>query len=106
MNKHQHHLEQMIALTLIAYNLGMWFGEALRDVTYGHIKPSQIKLSLAGKLKVDLKKYPKWSIYSGLFVLLKQKLRISKNELSLITQEAEKAFADLIFGNVRTCVRT
>lgn len=106
MNKRQHHLEQMIALTLIAYNLGMWFGEALRDVTYGHIKPSQIKLSLAGKLKVDLKKYPKWSIYSGLFVLLKQKLRISKNELRLITQEAEKAFTDLIIGNVRTCVRT
>jgi hypothetical protein len=106
MNKHQHHLEQMIALTLIAYNLGMWFGEALRDVTYGHIKPSQIKLSLAGKLKVDLKKYPKWSIYSGLFVLLKQKLRIPKNEVRLITQEAEKAFADLILGNVRTCVRT
>jgi hypothetical protein len=104
MNKHQHHLEQMIALTLIAYNLGMWFGEALRDVTYGHIKPSQIKLSLAGKLKVDLKKYPKWSIYSGLFVLLKQKLRIPKNEVRLITQEAEKAFADLILGNVRTCV--
>jgi hypothetical protein len=106
MNKHQHHLEQMIALTLIAYNLGMWFGEALRDVTYGHIKPSQIKLSLAGKLKVDLKKYPKWSIYSGLFVLLKQKLRISLDELRLIIQEAEKAFTDLIIGNVRTCVRS
>jgi Transposase DDE domain len=106
MNKHQHHLEQMIALTLIAYNLGLWFGEALRDVTYGHIKPSQVHLCLIGKLKVDLKKYPKWSIYSGLFVLLKQKLRISRNELRLLTQEAEKAFAVLIFGNVRTCVRT
>jgi hypothetical protein len=41
-----------------------------------------------------------------LFILLKQKLRISKNELRLITQEAAKAFAILIFGNVRTCVRT
>jgi hypothetical protein len=106
MNKHQHHLEQMIALTLIAYNLGLWFGEALRDVTYGHIKASQVHLCLLGKLKVDLGKYPKWALYSGLFVLLKQKLRISKNELRLITQEAEKAFADIIFGNVRTCVRT
>jgi len=96
----------MIALTLIAYNLGLWFGEALRDVTYGHIKPSQVQLCLVGKLKVDLKKYPKWAIYSGLFVLLKQKLRISKNELRLLTQQAEKAFAILIFGNVRTCVRT
>jgi hypothetical protein len=33
-------------------------------------------------------------------------LRIPKNEVRLITQEAEKAFADLILGNVRTCVRT
>jgi hypothetical protein len=106
MNKRQHHLEQMIALTLIAYNLGLWFGEALRDVTYGHIKPGQVQQCLFGKLHVDLNKYPKWAIYSGLFVLLKQKLRISKTELRLITQEAEKAFAILIFGNVRTCVRT
>jgi len=105
MNKRQHHLEQMIALTLIAYNLGLWFGEALRDVTYGHIRPSQVHLYLAGKLKVDRKKYPKWAIYSGLFVLLKQRLRIPRNELRLITLEAEKAFAILIFGNVRTCVR-
>ena len=106
MNKHQHHLEQMIALTLIAYNLGLWFGEALRDVTYGHIKPSQVQLCLAGKYQVDLKKYPKWAIYSGLFVLLKQKLRVPKSELNLIAQEATKAFASLIFGNVRTFVRT
>ncbi len=106
MNKRQNYLEQMIALTLIAYNLGLWFGEALRDVTYGHIKPSQIHLCLAGKLKIDLKRYPKWALYSGLFVLLKQKLRISKNELLLMSQEAEKAFAELIIGNVRTCVRT
>lgn len=106
MNKHQHHLEQMIALTLIAYNLGLWFGEALRDVTYGHIKPSQVHLCLAGKYQVDLKKYPKWAIYSGLFVLLKQKLRVPKSELNLIAQEATKAFASLIFGNVRTFVRS
>jgi hypothetical protein len=106
MNKCQHHLEQMIALTLIAYNLGLWFGEALRDVTYGHIKPSQVQLYLIGKLKVDSKKFPKWTVYSGLFVLLKQKLRISKKELRLIAQEAEKAFVILIFGDVRTCVRT
>ncbi len=56
MNKRQQHLEQMIALTLIAYNLGLWFGEALRDVTYGHIKPNQVQQCLIGKLRVDLKK--------------------------------------------------
>jgi Transposase DDE domain len=106
MNKHQHHLEQVIALTRMTSKLGLWFGEALRDATYGHIKSSQVQRSLKGKVKVDLKKYPKWGIYSGLFVLLKQKLRILKYELHLITQKAEKAFAILIFGNVRTFVRT
>ena len=59
MNKRQHHLEQMIALTLIAYNLGMLIGEALRDVTYGHLKPNQLQLSLAGKLGIDLQEVPK-----------------------------------------------
>jgi hypothetical protein len=100
MNKHQHHLEQMIALTLMAYNLGLWLGEALRDITNGHINPSQVQLSLMGKMKVDLEKYPKWALYSGLFVLLKQRLRIPKNELNMVSQEAMKAFARLIYGNV------
>ncbi len=106
MNKQQHHLEQMIALTLIAYNIGVWFGEALRDVTYGHLKPNQLQKSLQGKLTVDTNKYPKWTIYSGLFVLLKQKFRIPRDELKLIAQEAIDAFAILVYGNVRSFVRT
>jgi hypothetical protein len=104
MNKLQHHLEQMIALTLIAYNIGMWFGEALRDVTYGHLKSNQLQKSLEGKLAVDTNKYPKWTNYSGLFVLLKQKFRIPKYELKLVAQEATYAFAILVYGNVRTFV--
>jgi hypothetical protein len=104
MNKLQHHLEQMIALTLIAYNIGMWFGEALRDVTYGHLKSNQLQKSLEGKLAVDTNKYPKWTNYSGLFVLLKQKFRIPKYELNLVAQEATYAFAILVYGNVRTFV--
>jgi hypothetical protein len=96
----------MIALTLIAYNIGVWFGEALRDVTYGHLKPNQLQKSLQGKITVDTNKYPKWTIYSGLFVLLKQKFRIPRDELKLIAQEATDAFAKLVYGNVRTLVRT
>ncbi len=30
-------LEQMIALTLIAYVVGVWLGEAIRDVVYGQV---------------------------------------------------------------------
>jgi len=106
MNKLQHHLEQMIALTLIAYNIGMWVEEALRDVTYGHLKPNQLQRSLGGKLAVNTNKHHKWLIYSGLFVLLKQKLRITRHEMNLVAQEATKVFAKLIYGNVRTFVQT
>ena len=104
MNKQQRHLEQMIALTLIAYNIGLWYGEALRDVIYANVKPSQLGRSLAGTLTI--KGHPKWSIYSGLFVLLKQKLRIPRSEITLVAKEATAAFAYLIYGNVRTFVRT
>ncbi len=37
MNKQQRYLEQMIALSLIAYVVGVWFGEAIRDVVYGKL---------------------------------------------------------------------
>lgn len=104
MNKQQRHLEQMIALTLIAYNIGLWYGEALRDVIYAKVKPSQLGRSLAGKLTIY--GHPKWSIYSGLFVLLKQKLRIPRSEITLVAKEATDAFAYLIYGNVRSFVRT
>ena len=104
MNKQQRHLEQMISLTLIAYNLGLWYGEALRDVIYAKVKPNQLGRSLAEKLTT--RGHPKWSFYSGLFVLLKQKLRILKSEITLVIKEATDAFAYLINGNVRTFVRT
>jgi hypothetical protein len=106
MNKHQRHLEQMIALTLIAYNIGLWYGEALRDVMYGQVAIGQLGQSLVGKLAIDTKSHPKWLMYSGLFVLLKQKLRISSNDLLFISQQVTDAFATLIYGNVPTFVRT
>ena len=49
--------------------------------------------------------HPKWLIYSGLFVPLKQKLRISQYDLNMISREATNAFAYLIYGNVRAFVR-
>ncbi len=77
MNKIQHHLEQMIALTLIAYTVGLWFGEAIRDVVYGKLDIAQVPDALLNKPPVDANAHPKWLLYSGLFVLLKQKLRLS-----------------------------
>lgn len=68
MNKKQHYLEQMIALTLIAFVIGLWLGKSLRDVVYGNIDPVQTQQSLPCPSWVDLRKHTKWRLYSGLFV--------------------------------------
>ena len=104
MNKQQRHLEQMIALTLIAFTMGLWFGEAIRDVVYGGVGLDQVHDGLLGKTKVDVNSQPKWLLYSGLFVLLKQKLRLSIEEMDTLATSAARTFAFLIYGNVRTFV--
>ena len=60
--------------------------------------------SLGGTMAVDTNQHPKWLLYSGLFVLLKQKLRISQQEVDQVTQAAAGAFASLVYGNVRSFV--
>jgi hypothetical protein len=39
-----------------------------------------------------------------LFVLLKQKLRLSKEQVDTVAQVAAGAFGILVYGNVRSCV--
>lgn len=104
MNKKQSHLEQMIALSLLAYVIGVWFGEAIRDVVYGGLEITQVPDALLNRTPVDPNLHPKWLLYSGLFVLLKQKLRISQSQLDLVIQQAGAAFASLVLGNVRSFV--
>jgi hypothetical protein len=104
MNKLQHHLEQMIALTLIAFTVGLWLGEAIRDVVYGRVALDQLQDGLLGTLSVDVQAQPKWLLYSGLFVLLKQKLRLSVDDLNALARTAARAFASLVYGNVRSFV--
>ncbi len=104
MNKKQPLLEQMIALSLLTYVIGVWFGEALRDVVYGNLEITQVPLALLDKPPVDSNAHPKWLLYSGLFVLLKQKLRLSRIQVEAVAKVAASAFGDLIFGNVRSFV--
>lgn len=104
MNKQQRYLEQMLALSLIAYVAGLWLGEALRDVVYARAQVSQIAANLLKEPSVDPNRHPKWFLYSGLFVLLKQKLRLSRKQFKAVSQAAASAFGILISGNVRTSV--
>jgi hypothetical protein len=105
MNKKQPLLEQMIALSLLTYVIGVWFGEALRDVVYGNLEIAQVPNALLDKPPVDPNAHPKWLLYSGLFVLLKQKLRLSRIQVEAVAKVAASAFGDLIYGNVRSVLK-
>jgi hypothetical protein len=95
----------MIALSLLAYMIGVWFGEALRDVVYGKLELSQVPDALLNKPPVYINAHPKWLIYSGLFILLKQKPRLSKIKLLAVSKTAANAFASLLLGNVRSVLK-
>jgi hypothetical protein len=104
MNKKQPILEQMIALCLLAYVVGVWFGEAIRDIVYGELAVDQLPDALLNKPPIDTNAHPKWLLYSGLFVLLKQKLRLTSKQVQLVSRAAASAFAILIYGDVRSFV--
>ena len=103
MNKQQAHMEQMVAITLIAYVAALFVGEALRDICYGERSPDQITYqSLLAPNPAP--SCSKWKHYSGLFILLKQQPRISTEQFNLLLLPVSQAFAALVFGNVRTFV--
>ncbi len=84
--------------------IGVWFGEALRDVVYGKLEITQVPDALLNKPPVDANAHPKWLLYSGLFVLLKQKLRLPSKQVEAVAIVAASAFGVLIYGNVRSFV--
>ena len=58
MSKRRDHMEKMVTLLLMAYTIGLWLGETLRETIFA--KDSR-----------------KQKLYSGLFVFLKLKLDLS-----------------------------
>jgi len=83
MNKKQINMEKMIALLLLAYTIGLLLGEGVRDCMY------------EGR---------KWHQYSGLFILLKQKIQLSRKVLAEIMDNVYLLFMRIVWGNVRTYV--
>jgi hypothetical protein len=101
MNKTQHNMEQLAALTMIAYAVGLLVGEALRDELYGPPPPE------AGGPTQPATRTPaqrKWQRYSGLFILLKHKLDITRRRLRQLVAQTLAAFAVLVRPAVRTPV--
>ena len=101
MNKTQENMEKMVALMLIAYAIGLLVGESIRDHLYGSTEPTSVTTS--GKQDPAHKgKY--WTLYSGLFVLLKQKITITHQALEKLIAAVQRAFASLVLGDVRCYV--
>ena len=106
MNKRLDNLEKMIALALMAYAVALLFGEAPRDVTYGKVEPDKLQDAWFGTGPNPASEHQQWRLYSGMFVLIKQKPRLPKKMIQMIAKVTVEAFAQLVFGNVRSFVLT
>jgi hypothetical protein len=107
MNKTKEKMEKMIALLLIVYAISLLVGENLRDYLYAQPQEdssfSSDKDTIPGK--PHLRAGKKWRRYSGLFVLLRQKWRLSRREWQQLIQESLALFTSLL-APVPTYVRT
>jgi len=83
MNKKQANMEKMVALTLLAYSIGLLLGEEIRDRVY------------TGE---------KWKQYSGLFILLKRSDGIVRRIWEDIMNAVYSLFRGLVYGYVRSHV--
>jgi hypothetical protein len=101
MNKTQHNMEQLAALTMIAYAVGLLVGEAVRDALYG---PPPLDASDPAPSATRTPAQRKWQRYSGLFILLKQKLALGRRRLRQLVAQTLAAFAALVRPAVRTPV--
>ena len=97
MNKSQQHMEQMAALVMLAFTIGFLSGEAVRDELYG--APDAPQTAAPGPAETETtqtKAHRKWQLYSGLFIVLKRKITLSKKRLRQLQNQVVSAFADLI----------
>jgi hypothetical protein len=100
MNKSQVYLDKMLAMVMLAYAVSLIVGEAIRDVHYAHVSPDDLNL-----LSIpDLEKRSRWFLFSGPFLLLKQRFRLDNSTLTKIVNAAFLIFSNLVFANVRTFV--
>lgn len=102
MNKSQVYLNKMLAMVMLAYAVSVVVGEAIRDVQYAQVSPDDLNLLT---VPVDNKR-SRWYLFSGPFLLLKQRYRLDKCTLRKIVTAALLIFTHLVFANVRTLVRT
>ncbi len=74
MNRQQELMEKTLALIILAYVLGLLTGELLRDLLYGDGLPS----NPLDAFHPPAQRSKQWHLYSGLFILLKKKVKLSQ----------------------------
>lgn len=107
MNKQQARMEKMVALVLLAFSIGLWVGEGLRDEVYGPAPEPGSKRGLkqGRRQKTHGPRFgQKWKRYSGLFVLLKQKIDLPAERLRGVIRTTRESFIQLVYHPVRTYV--
>ncbi len=105
MNKQQAKMEQIVALVLLAFTLGLLVGEELRDVLYG--RPAAARAATLRTAKPKPRLAPpgkKWRLYSGLFILLKHKTDLSVVQVRASVRQVVAHFRELVQHPVRTHV--
>jgi hypothetical protein len=102
MNKSQVYLNKMLAMVMLAYAVCVVVGESIRDVQFAQVSPDELNLLTIP----DVNKRSSWYLFSGPFLLLKQRYRLDKRILKKIVSAALLIFAHLIYSNVRTFVPT
>jgi hypothetical protein len=102
MNKTQHNMEQLAALTMIAYAVGLLVGETLRDELFAPAPTPHSGDPLTQPALTPAQR--KWRRYSGLFILLKQQLRLTEQRLHQLVDQALQLFAAIARPPVRTYV--
>jgi hypothetical protein len=98
MNKSQQHMEQMAALVLLAFAVGIVAGETLRDALYGTPEAAQAAPAdpSTPTETPQSRVRRKWQLYSGLFLLLKHKITLPAKQRRLLNAQAASAFAHLV----------
>jgi len=106
MNKKAHQMEKMIALVMLAYSIGVLTGEAVRDAVFGERLDDPTKVLPTERIpdQPHLRQTHKWKQYSGLFILLKQKLELPLKRRRKIFRQVLPVFTRLVQHPVRTPV--
>jgi hypothetical protein len=106
MNKKPEAMEKMIALVMLAYSIGLLTGEGIRDAVYAERIQDHLRVLPTERIpdQPHLRQGKKWKLYSGLFILLKQKLDISRKRRRKIYRQVLPVFTGLVQHPVRTHV--